>query len=1125
MLKATAGTVSVATLNTDYIKDLSAFTTDDLTEGSTNLYDKTVVLTAGTGINVTGTYPDFTITSTGEANSFVGGNGIDITEAPDDTFTFVVNQGEISHTNIADIGTNTHAQIDTDLIRLENTSGSNTGDQSSSDFTHNSLTGLNDGTDYEHITQTQKTALHPAVTVTDSSEIDFTLTGQDLTADIKTGSVDETKLDTSVNASLDLADSSLQNISGQDLSTADNTISDFSTNTNLDLKINLTEKASNNGVATLDAGGKIPAGQLPSTVMDFKGNWNADTNTPTIADGTGDAGDVYLTSVAGTQDLGSGSIVFSVGDWVVYNGSVWEQSINSNAVVSVNSQTGVVSLDTGDVSSILNNRYVTDVDLTNLSNLSGDNTGDQDLSGYIQLAGGTMTGALKMGDNVTINQGGSDQYEQYFDGTNQRYELTSGAFKFNQEMFVDGQSITYGATGGSPSNTDNYHYQDALVWHHDSHNKDGAFVITLPSVGNSMSVFKIRGFNYGHSDGGNWEAIVSGYWRTSAGTWLYPSVDIIGTPPFSSVRLGKDATNMPVIILGEFTDTGLWDYPQITMDIYAGFQSQNGYATGVSAALVTDNTGYTGFVTPTMKSYYLDNGDFVFNGGNVGIGTTSPGEKLEVNGNIRVPSTTFAEQYGIIYKGTVPFIHDFSYGLNAGGITPVGRNTFVGVDAGNFTMGSTATTTSHGSYNNAIGYQSLRFNTTGYNNNAMGYASLYANTTGTNNNAMGAYSLYANTTGYSNNAMGAYSLYDLRPTSLAITAFADYSATVAGKVLATSVAHGRTTGDSLIISGTVSYNGTYTVTVISNDTFYFTKAWVATEKGWWTLAGELGSSNTGVGYNTGRGITYGSGNTILGASVTGLDAGLTNNIILANGTGAIKAQHDGTDWSLTGNVGIGTDAPSAALDVVGDVEVTGDLTTTGLGTFGSGFIGAGANYTEIKSDGEINLHGTARVKRGQWYDATGMKAPGTKPASYVDHGISGAWEFSDGTDDTLVFNLKIPEDMDRSIAPTLIIGWSTNTAVITETAVWQLEYLITASGDDTTAAAQDTAEVHSNAVAQSNGLIIAEFTGLDAAGSTDVCVHCRLKRLGADADDDLTDTAELQGICLSYTANKLGTAL
>jgi hypothetical protein len=53
-------------------------------------------------------------------------------------------------------------------------------------------------------------ARHNAVTVTDSSEIDFTLTGQDLTASLKAGSIDETKLDTSVNASLDLADSSIQ---------------------------------------------------------------------------------------------------------------------------------------------------------------------------------------------------------------------------------------------------------------------------------------------------------------------------------------------------------------------------------------------------------------------------------------------------------------------------------------------------------------------------------------------------------------------------------------------------------------------------------------------------------------------------------------------------------------------------------------------------------------------------------------------------------------------------------------------------------------------------------------------------------------------------------------------------
>lgn len=52
--------------------------------------------------------------------------------------------------------------------------------------------------------------LHDAVTVSDSAEIDFTLTGQDITASLIAGSIDETKLNASVNASLDLADSALQ---------------------------------------------------------------------------------------------------------------------------------------------------------------------------------------------------------------------------------------------------------------------------------------------------------------------------------------------------------------------------------------------------------------------------------------------------------------------------------------------------------------------------------------------------------------------------------------------------------------------------------------------------------------------------------------------------------------------------------------------------------------------------------------------------------------------------------------------------------------------------------------------------------------------------------------------------
>ena len=71
-------------------------------------------------------------------------------------------------------------------------------------------------TDYNHGNISLNSALrHTAVTATDSTEIDFTLTGQDLTASIIAASIDETKLDASVNSSLDLADSAIQDISGK----------------------------------------------------------------------------------------------------------------------------------------------------------------------------------------------------------------------------------------------------------------------------------------------------------------------------------------------------------------------------------------------------------------------------------------------------------------------------------------------------------------------------------------------------------------------------------------------------------------------------------------------------------------------------------------------------------------------------------------------------------------------------------------------------------------------------------------------------------------------------------------------------------------------------------------------
>jgi hypothetical protein len=103
------------------------------------------------------------------------------------------------------------------------------------------------------------------------------------------------------------------------------------------------EKGVSNGYASLDSGGKVPISQLPSSIMEYKGTWNAATNTPTLANGTGDTGDVYICNVAGTVNFGAGPLTFAVGDYVIYSGSIWQRS--SGAVGTV---TSVAASITGD---------------------------------------------------------------------------------------------------------------------------------------------------------------------------------------------------------------------------------------------------------------------------------------------------------------------------------------------------------------------------------------------------------------------------------------------------------------------------------------------------------------------------------------------------------------------------------------------------------------------------------------------------------------------------------------------------------------------------------------------------------------------------------------------------------
>jgi hypothetical protein len=76
-------------------------------------------------------------------------------------------------------------------------------------------------------------------------------------------------------------------------------------------------------LAPLNGVNKIDGTYLPTSGDTPKGEWNASTNSPTLADGTGTAGDYYDVTTAGTANLGSGAITYTVGDVVKYNGATW----------------------------------------------------------------------------------------------------------------------------------------------------------------------------------------------------------------------------------------------------------------------------------------------------------------------------------------------------------------------------------------------------------------------------------------------------------------------------------------------------------------------------------------------------------------------------------------------------------------------------------------------------------------------------------------------------------------------------------------------------------------------------------------------------------------------------------
>ena len=121
---------------------------------------------------------------------------------------------------------------------------------------------------------------------------------------------------------------------------------------------------------------KVAGGGGTVGALSYQGTWNASANTPTLASGVGTKGNYYVVSVAGTTNL-DGITDWQIGDWAVFNGTAWQKVDNTDAVTSVNGQTGTVVLGASDVGATPNTTYV--------------------------IAGTALSGGGRLNANVTLN--------------------------------------------------------------------------------------------------------------------------------------------------------------------------------------------------------------------------------------------------------------------------------------------------------------------------------------------------------------------------------------------------------------------------------------------------------------------------------------------------------------------------------------------------------------------------------------------------------------------------------------------------------------------------------------------------------------------------------------------------
>ena len=386
--------------------------------------------------------------------------------------------------------------------------------------------------------------------------------------------------------------------------------------------------------------GTIPAGLV------FQGTWNAATNTPTLANGSGTTGHFYIVSVDGTTNL-DGITDWKVGDWAVFveQGATdaWEKVDNSSVLDGAGTGTRLAKWDGSGTSNTLTN------------------SGIQDSSNAV---------AITINGNEEVGIGTTSPFSVLHTRTSAenvgRFESTDATayiqINDNIDSFYVATGTQYGSIGGNPGlNANNLNISlttgNVGIGTTSPQKKLDVYLGTdnaVASIGGGIGNGEYAGLHFGYSEAANSlyrkSAIVFERTDLTSGN-AQGKVHILNGPQTGPGSATLADAKLSIIENGN-VGIGTTN-PGKKLDIvsnttYDGIQVSG---TSIPRIAIVDTTN-----NATLSAYARDNDATIgtesnhpltlntnnterariTSTGNVGIGTTSPTEKLEVVGQSRL---------------------------------------------------------------------------------------------------------------------------------------------------------------------------------------------------------------------------------------------------------------------------------------------------------------------------------------------------------------------------------------------------------------------------------------------------------------------------------------------------------